>query len=140
VVNLGNLQWLVEERCAAHQGEQQEKRRDVVLDTARAAVDEMARVLNLSGEGEHRVWVIGTATCATYMKCQVYHPALESEWDLQAVPITPRPPPPPLGLSPRFAAITSRILSSSADTTVALTESSYVRFPAVTVLELTGAS
>lgn len=143
VVNLGNLQWLVEERCAAHQGEQQEKRRDVVLDTARAAVDEMARVLNLSGEGEHRVWVIGTATCATYMKCQVYHPALESEWDLQAVPITPRPPPPPpppLGLSPRFAAITSRILSSSADTTVALTESSYVCFPAVTVLELTGAS
>lgn len=76
-----------------------------MLDTARAAVAEMARVLNLSGEGEHRVWVIGTATCATYLKCQVYHPALESEWDLQAVPITPRPPPPPpppLGLSPRF--------------------------------------
>ncbi|CAD6249174.1 unnamed protein product [Miscanthus lutarioriparius] len=113
-VNLGNLQWLVEERCAAHQGEQQEKRRDVVLDTARAAVDEMARVLNLSGEGEHRVWVIGTATCATYMKCQVYHPALESEWDLQAVPITPRPPPPPLGLSPS-AGVNRGILSSSVE-------------------------
>jgi len=102
VVNLGNLQWLVEERCA---GEQDKIRRDVVLDTARAAVAEMARVLNQSGEGDRRVWVIGTATCATYLKCQVYHPALESEWDLQAVPITPRPPPPPppLGLSPRFA-------------------------------------
>ncbi|KAJ1281386.1 hypothetical protein BS78_04G302000 [Paspalum vaginatum] len=115
VVNLGNLQWLVEERCAApaHQGEQQDRRRDVVLDTARAAVAEVARVLNQSGEGEHRVWVIGTATCATYLKFQVYHPALESEWDLQAVPITPRPPPPPppppLGLAPRG------ILSSSVE-------------------------
>lgn len=108
VVNLGNLQWLVEERCVAP-GEQ-EKRRDVVLDTARAAVAEMARILRQSGEREHRVWVIGTATCATYLKCQVYHPSLESEWDLQAVPITPRPPPPPpssLGLSPRFASVTN---------------------------------
>ncbi|RLM78459.1 chaperone protein ClpB-like [Panicum miliaceum] len=115
VVNLGNLQWLVEERCAAHQGEQ-DKRRDVVLDTARAAVAEMASVLNQSGEGEHRVWVIGTATCATYLKCQVYHPALESEWDLQAVPITPRPPPPPppLGLSPSVGA-NRGILSSSVE-------------------------
>jgi hypothetical protein len=47
--------------------------------------------------------VIGTATCATYLKCQVYHPALESEWDLQAVPITPSPPPPPPLSSTRFA-------------------------------------
>ncbi|TVU28855.1 hypothetical protein EJB05_20391, partial [Eragrostis curvula] len=117
VVNLGNLQWLVEERCntANHQGEP-EKRRDVVLDSARAAVAEMARVLRQFGEGERRVWVIGTATCATYLKCQVYHPALESEWDLQAVPITPRPPPPPtpLGLSPSAGA-NRGILSSSVE-------------------------
>ncbi|EMS60655.1 hypothetical protein TRIUR3_07405 [Triticum urartu] len=67
VVNLGNLQWLVEERCAVAFGEPQETRREVVLDTARAAVAEMARVLEHSGgEGERRrVWVIGTATCAT---------------------------------------------------------------------------
>ncbi|WVZ73341.1 hypothetical protein U9M48_021660 [Paspalum notatum var. saurae] len=121
VVNLGNLQWLVEERCAAapaHQGEQQDRRRDVVLDTARAAVAEMARVLNQPGEGEHRVWVIGTATCATYLKFQVYHPALESEWDLQAVPITPRPPPPPpppLGLAPSVVGVNRGILSSSVE-------------------------
>nr|CAB3448164.1 unnamed protein product [Digitaria exilis] len=122
VINLGNLQWLVEERCpaaaSANHGEQAE-RRDVVLDTARAAVAEMARVLkNQSGEGEHRVWVIGTATCATYMKFQVYHSALETEWDLQAVPITPRPPPPPtpppLGLSPSVG-VNRGILSSSVE-------------------------
>jgi hypothetical protein len=105
VVSLGNLQWLVEERCAAHPQGEQEERREVVLDTARAAVAEIARVLGQFGgeEGEHRVWVIGTATCATYLKCQVYHPALESEWDLQAVPITPSPPPPPPLSSTRFA-------------------------------------
>ncbi|KAM3244457.1 hypothetical protein ACQJBY_056036 [Aegilops geniculata] len=117
VVNLGNLQWLVEERCAVAFGEPQETRREVVLDTARAAVAEMARVLEHSGgEGERRrVWVIGTATCATYLKCQVYHPALESEWDIQAVPITPRPPQPPsLGLSPS-AGVNRGILSSSVE-------------------------
>ena len=114
VVNLGNLQWLVEERCAVPFGEPQETRREMVLDTARAAVAEMARVLEQSGDSERRrVWVIGTATCATYLKCQVYHPALEREWDIQAVPITPRPPPPPssLGLSPRFVKQFLRILS-----------------------------
>ncbi|CAL4967369.1 unnamed protein product [Urochloa decumbens] len=137
VVNLGNLQWLVEERCGAHQhqGEQQEKRRDVVLDTARAAVAEMARVLSQPpGDGaEHRVWVIGTATCATYLKCQVYHPALESEWDLQAVPITPRPPPPPppLGLSPSIGA-NRGILSSSVEVlSTAMTAATMQRAPSL---------
>ncbi|OEL30730.1 Protein SMAX1-like [Dichanthelium oligosanthes] len=131
VVNLGNLQWLVEERCAAHQGEQN-KRRDVVLDTARAAVAEMARVLNQSGEGEHRVWVIGTATCATYLKFQVYHPALESEWDLQAVPITPRPPPPPppLGLSPSVG-VNRGILSSSVEVLSTAMTASMPRAPSL---------
>uniref|UniRef100_A0A0D9VLZ7 SMAX1-like nucleotide binding domain-containing protein n=1 Tax=Leersia perrieri TaxID=77586 RepID=A0A0D9VLZ7_9ORYZ len=118
VVNLGNLQWLVEERrVAVAGGEEVEKRRGFVLDTARAAVAEMARVMReYGGAGEdQRVWVFGTATCATYLKCQVYHPALESEWDLQAVPITPRPPPPPppsLGLSP---SVNRGILSSSVE-------------------------
>ncbi|CAN6253006.1 unnamed protein product [Urochloa humidicola] len=138
VVNLGNLQWLVEERCTGHQhqqGEQQDKRRDVVLDTARAAVAEMARFLDhsSSGEGEHRrVWVIGTATCATYLKCQVYHPALESEWDLQAVPITPRPPPPPpLGLSPSVGA-NRGILSSSVEVlSTAMTAATMQRAPSL---------
>ncbi|KAL6911997.1 hypothetical protein ACP4OV_000802 [Aristida adscensionis] len=132
VVNLGSLQWLVEERAPAHQGEQ-ESRRDVVLDTARAAVAEMARVLNLSGEGEHRVWVIGTVTCATYLKCQVYHPALESEWDLQAVPITPRPPPPPpppLGLSPS-AGVNRGILSSSVEVLSSAMTSAMQRAPSL---------
>lgn len=129
VVNLGNLQWLVEQRCAAL-GEQ-EKRKDVVLDTARAAVAEMARILKQSGEGEHRVWVIGTATCATYLKCQVYHPALESEWDLQAVPITPRPPPPPsLGLSPSVG-INRGILSSSVEVLSSAMTSAMQRAPSL---------
>uniref|UniRef100_J3LHU7 Clp R domain-containing protein n=2 Tax=Oryza brachyantha TaxID=4533 RepID=J3LHU7_ORYBR len=131
VVNLGNLQWLVEERCVAP-GEQ-EKRRDMVLDTARAAVAEMARILGPSGESDHRVWVIGTATCATYLKCQVYHPALESEWDLQAVPITPRPPPPPsLGLSPSVNGVNRGILSSSVEVlSSAMTTSAMQRAPSL---------
>jgi hypothetical protein len=118
VVNLGNLQWLIEERRCANQQGDYEKRREVMLDTARAAVAEMARVLGQFGD---RVWVIGTATCATYLKCQVYHPALESEWDLQAVPITPSPPPPPppLGLASRFASFfPSQSLTHAASTII----------------------
>jgi hypothetical protein len=116
VVNLGNLQWLIEERRCANQQGDYEKRREVMLDTARAAVAEMARVLGQFGD---RLWVIGTATCATYLKCQVYHPALEREWDLQAVPITPRPPPPPLGLASRFTSFfPSQSLTHAASTII----------------------
>ncbi|GJM87087.1 hypothetical protein PR202_ga03005 [Eleusine coracana subsp. coracana] len=136
VVNLGNLQWLVEERSHQLQGESQEKRREVVLDTARAAVAELARVVGqFGGEGgERRVWVIGTATCATYLKCQVYHPALESEWDLQAVPITPRPPPPPpppLGLSSSSPGVNRGILSSSVEVLSSAMTSAMQRAPSL---------
>ncbi|KAJ0683073.1 hypothetical protein HanPI659440_Chr16g0654331 [Helianthus annuus] len=31
-------------------------------------------------------------TCETYLRCQVYHPSMETDWDLQAVPITSRSP------------------------------------------------
>ncbi|KAG8072690.1 hypothetical protein GUJ93_ZPchr0006g40820 [Zizania palustris] len=130
VVNLGNLQWLVEERSVPP-GEQ-EKRRDMVLDTARAAVAEMARILKQSGECDHRVWVIGTATCATYLKCQVYHPALESEWDLQAVPITPRPPPPPsLGHTSSANGVNRGILSSSVEVLSSAMTSAMQRAPSM---------
>ncbi|KAG8059182.1 hypothetical protein GUJ93_ZPchr0002g26672 [Zizania palustris] len=134
VVNLGNLQWLVEERRSVPPGEQ-EKRRNVVLDTARAAVAKMARILRQAGDCEHRIWVIGTATCATYLKCQVYHPALESEWDLQAVPIKPRPPPPPpslgLSLSPSANGVNRGILSSSVEVLSSAMTSAMQRAPSL---------
>jgi len=36
--------------------------------------------------------LLGTATCETYLRCQVYHPTMETDWDLQAVRIISKAP------------------------------------------------
>ncbi|GJN09718.1 hypothetical protein PR202_ga27749 [Eleusine coracana subsp. coracana] len=73
VLDLGDLKWLVEGPAAA------------ASEGSKAAVAEMARLLRRFGTG--KVWSVATAACATYLRCKVYHPAMEAEWDLQAVPI-----------------------------------------------------
>ncbi|XP_073010103.1 protein SUPPRESSOR OF MAX2 1-like isoform X1 [Typha latifolia] len=100
LLDLGDLKWLVESNGGA------------IGKTARAAVAEMARLIQRFGEGggnAGRVWVVGTATCATYLRCQVYHPTMESEWDIQAIPVAPRSP--LVGFLPR----SDGILSSSVE-------------------------
>lgn len=98
VLDLGDLKWLVEAQnvagCPPKHGT--EESRKMLISTARAAISEVATILR----HERRMWLVGTATCATYLKCQVYHPNMEMDWDLQALPITPRSLP---GASPRFA-------------------------------------
>ncbi|XP_062194885.1 protein SMAX1-like [Phragmites australis] len=71
VLDLGDLKWLVDGPAAAASG--------------KAAVAEMARLLRRFGSG--KVWAVSTAAYATYLRCKVYHPAMEPEWDLQAVTI-----------------------------------------------------
>ncbi|WCJ42418.1 Double Clp-N motif-containing P-loop nucleoside triphosphate hydrolases superfamily protein [Euphorbia peplus] len=95
IVDLGDLKWLVEQpvNFPGTGGVQQ-----IVSEGGRAAVTEMGKLL--ARFGERRVWLIGTATCETYLRCQVYHPSMENDWDLQAVPIAPRAPLP--GRFPRI--------------------------------------
>ncbi|ONK63206.1 uncharacterized protein A4U43_C07F12490 [Asparagus officinalis] len=52
-------------------------------------VAEMGKII-IGGGADGRAWVPGTATCATYLRCQVYHPTMESKWDLATVLIAPR--------------------------------------------------
>nr|XP_043623296.1 protein SUPPRESSOR OF MAX2 1 [Erigeron canadensis] len=78
VIDLGDLKWLVEQPPAT-----------VVSSVGRESVTEMAKIVS---KFAGRVWLIGTATCETYLRCQVYHPSMETDWDLQAVPITSRSP------------------------------------------------
>ncbi|TVU42179.1 hypothetical protein EJB05_08572, partial [Eragrostis curvula] len=73
VLDLGDLKWLVEGPAAA------------ASEGGKAVVAEMARLLRRFGSG--KVWAVATAACATYLRCKVYHPAMEAEWDLQAVPV-----------------------------------------------------
>ncbi|XP_076928911.1 protein SUPPRESSOR OF MAX2 1-like [Bidens hawaiensis] len=73
VIDLGDLNWAVE-----------------VSGIACESVAEMAKLVTKFATAGRRVWLIGTATCETYMKCQVYHPSMESDWDLQALPVSSR--------------------------------------------------
>ncbi|GMH23275.1 hypothetical protein Nepgr_025118 [Nepenthes gracilis] len=112
ILDLGDLKWLVDQPPnfripvsgnSPHQGASED---------GRAAVAEMGKIWMKFGScdgGSGRLWLIGTATCETYLRCQVYHPTMENDWDLQAVSIAARAPFP--GLSPRLGP--NGILSSS---------------------------
>ncbi|XP_010914088.4 protein SUPPRESSOR OF MAX2 1-like [Elaeis guineensis] len=118
ILDLGDLKWLVESPGGYGQsvssGPIQLQQRQVVSEMSREVVAEMGRLLQRFGEGGGnggRVWVVGTATCATYLRCQVYFPSMEVDWDLQAVPVAPRSV--LTGLFPRFGG--NGILSSSVE-------------------------
>ncbi|RAL39154.1 hypothetical protein DM860_015690 [Cuscuta australis] len=82
ILDLGDLKWMVEPSA---------QQQPLVSDASRMAVTEIGKLLanfgETSGGGHGRVWVIGTATCETYLRCQVHHSTLENDWDLQAVPM-----------------------------------------------------
>ncbi|OIT31296.1 protein suppressor of max2 1 [Nicotiana attenuata] len=83
----------------------------MVSEIGKAAMTEMGKLLARFREGNNRLWLIDTATCETYLRCQVYHSTMENDWDLQAVPIASRSPHP--GIFPRLG--NERILGNSLD-------------------------
>ncbi|XP_077238253.1 double Clp-N motif-containing P-loop nucleoside triphosphate hydrolases superfamily protein [Tasmannia lanceolata] len=111
VLDLGDLKWLVEQPMRFGVPGSGSIQQQILSETGRAVIAEMGKLLARFGEGNHRLWLIGTATCETYLRCQVYHPSMENDWDLQAVPITARSPIP--GLFPRLRG--NGILSSSVE-------------------------
>ncbi|XP_010928620.2 protein SMAX1-like [Elaeis guineensis] len=113
VLNLGDLKWLVESPAGlgASLGPAPAQPQAIISEMGRAVVVEMGRLLKSFGESG-RLWLVGTATCATYLRCQVYHPTMENDWDLQALPIAPRSPHP--SIFPRLGG--NGILSSSVET------------------------
>uniref|UniRef100_A0A5B7BEJ3 Clp R domain-containing protein n=1 Tax=Davidia involucrata TaxID=16924 RepID=A0A5B7BEJ3_DAVIN len=113
ILDLGDLKWLVEQPVSFGVPGSGGVTQQAISETGRAAVAEMGRLLARFGEGSGgRLWLIGTATCETYLRCQVYHPSMENDWDLQAVPIASRSPLP--GMFPRLGA--NGIISSSVET------------------------
>ncbi|KAK6783684.1 hypothetical protein RDI58_017138 [Solanum bulbocastanum] len=107
ILDLGDLKWLVEQQ-----------QQPMISEIGKAAVAEIGKFLaqfrednSNSNNNNNRLWLIGTATCETYLRCQVYHSTMENDWDLQAVPIASRSPHP--GIFPRLG--NERILGSSLD-------------------------
>ncbi|KAG7029805.1 Protein SUPPRESSOR OF MAX2 1, partial [Cucurbita argyrosperma subsp. argyrosperma] len=133
ILDMGDLKWLVQQQPTTGGGlgsvtMLQQQQQQVVSEGGRAAVTEMGKLLAKYGNGDGgRVWLIGTATCETYLRCQVYHPSMENDWDLQAVPIAARAPLP--GLFPRLG--TTGVLSSPAESL-----SSIKGFPTVTTIPM----
>ncbi|CAN7122073.1 unnamed protein product [Brassica rapa subsp. narinosa] len=82
ILNLGDLKWLVEQPSSTVGG---------------TAVAELRRLLE---KHVGRLWFVGTATCETYLRCQVYHPSMENDWDLQAVSVAAKAP--ATGVFPRL--------------------------------------
>ncbi|RRT84000.1 hypothetical protein B296_00008610 [Ensete ventricosum] len=89
VLDLGDLSWLVESPVGASIASAGSRTRQIVCEVGRAVVAEMGKLVKRF-EDRGRLWLVGTATCATYLRCQVYHPAMENDWDLQVLPIASR--------------------------------------------------
>lgn len=96
ILDLGDLKWLVEQPANLGGSGGVQPQQQVVSVAGKAAVVEMGKLLASFGENGNlgKIWLIGTATCETYLRCQVYHPSMENDWDLQVVPIANRSPMP----------------------------------------------
>ncbi|KAG6474656.1 protein SMAX1-like [Zingiber officinale] len=81
ILDLGDLKWLAESPSGAG--------KPSLSETSRATVQEMASLWK-HFQGNSRMWLVGAASSATYLRCQVYYPTLENDLDLQPVPIAPR--------------------------------------------------
>ncbi|KAK4431930.1 protein SUPPRESSOR OF MAX2 1 [Sesamum alatum] len=112
ILDLGDLKWLVEQPSSFGGVQHHHHQQPVVSETGRVAVVEIAKLLaRFRGDGgneDNKLWLIGTATCETYLRCQVYHSTMENDWDLQALPMASRSPLP--GMFPRLGA--ERLLSN----------------------------
>ncbi|KAK7390633.1 hypothetical protein VNO78_25966 [Psophocarpus tetragonolobus] len=74
-VALGDLKWLVELQP---------------LGFGVGVVEEIGRWVSKFGEGgggNDRFRLLGTANFNTYLRCEVYYPTMENDWDLQVMPI-----------------------------------------------------
>ena len=101
ILDLGDLKWLVEGGIGIPGSGGNAISQQVVSEAGHLVVAEMGKLVASFGEdGNRRIWLIGTATCETYLRCQVYHPSMESLWDLQAVPVASRSPHP--GMFPSY--------------------------------------
>eukprot|EP01018_Ginkgo_biloba_P007119 Gb_27727 [translate_table: standard] len=108
ILNVGDFKWLVEQsKTGGALGASGSS-------SAEEVVTKFGQLLARHG-ATGRLWLIGIATCETYLRCQVHHPSMESDWDLQPVPIAARPSP---GLFSRF--VNPGILSSSMESLIPL--------------------
>lgn len=112
ILDLGNLQWLIEQPASSVAPGSGVVLQPVVSEAGRAAVQKIGKLLiRFREETAGRLWLIGTATCETFLRCQIYHPSIESDWDLHVVPVVAKAP--RSGLYTRYFWILILFISSS---------------------------
>lgn len=108
ILDLGNLKWLIEQPASSGAVVQ-----PVVSEAGRAAVQKIGKLLmRFREETAGRLSLIGTATCETFLRCQIYHPSIESDWDLHVVPVVAKAPRSGL-YNPRYNCILILFISST---------------------------
>jgi len=93
ILNLGNLKWLIEQPASSVPPGSGVVLQPVVSEAGRVAVQKIGKLLiRFREETAGRLWLIGTATCDTFLRCQIYHPSIENDWDLHVVPVVAKAP------------------------------------------------
>ncbi|CAI0428162.1 unnamed protein product [Linum tenue] len=79
IIHLGDLKWLV--KAPLEFAEDCSEQLAVAMQWAMQKVGTLLKKIR-EGMGGGRIWLIGTASCETYMRCQGRHPDVEDCWDL----------------------------------------------------------
>ncbi|KAA0058207.1 protein SMAX1-LIKE 4-like [Cucumis melo var. makuwa] len=88
IIYTGDLKWMVETDVRV--------REETSFSSSKEAssysqidhmIEEISRLISFHSISCTKLWLVGTASYQTYMRCQMRHPTLETRWDLQAVPV-----------------------------------------------------
>ncbi|XP_023516456.1 protein SMAX1-LIKE 4-like [Cucurbita pepo subsp. pepo] len=77
IIYTGDLKWMVETDVKEASGYSQ-------IDHV---IEEITRLISFHSISCTKLWLMGTSSYQTYMRCQMRRPTLETRWDLQAVPV-----------------------------------------------------
>ena len=77
IIYTGDLKWMVETDVKEASGYSQ-------IDHV---IEEITRLISFHSISCTKLWLMGTASYQTYMRCQMRRPTLETRWDLQAIPV-----------------------------------------------------
>lgn len=82
VLYLGDLSWVSE-----FWSNYSENRRKSAFSVAEQIIMELKRLISGVADNGRRLWLMGTATFQTYLRCKVGHPSLEAIWELHPLTI-----------------------------------------------------
>ncbi|XP_023002308.1 protein SMAX1-LIKE 4-like [Cucurbita maxima] len=87
IIYTGDLKWMVETDVIEREESSFSNKEPSDYSQIDHVIEEIARLISFHGISRTKLWLVGTASYQTYMRCQMRQPTLETRWDLQAVPV-----------------------------------------------------